>query len=262
MVLAGTVLAGTVSVAAGLLAGRAAIVTGGSRGLGAAIAARFASAGARGAVIDISPPTALPPGWIAVQADAREEDSTRVAFDEATEALGPPRVVVANAGVVPPWTSTVDIDPRQWDEVFEVNIRGVMLTIREAVRRMTDGGSIVAMSSLNGWKGDPNVPAYVASKHAVVGLVRSAALDVGRRGIRVNALAPGPIATEALLGRMATRAQAGRLPAAEALRQAGEYTAMGRIATAEEVADAALFLASDLSAGITGHLLPVDAGML
>ena len=122
--------------------------------------------------------------------------------------------------------------------------------------------AIVAMSSLNGWRGDPNIPAYAASKHAVVGLVRSVARDVGRLGIRVNAVAPGPIATEALLGRMADRSASGGLPIEEALGQAEISTALGRIATADEVADAVLFLASDLSSGITGQLLAVDAGIL
>jgi NAD(P)-dependent dehydrogenase (short-subunit alcohol dehydrogenase family) len=138
-----------------------------------------------------------------------------------------------------------------------------MLTVREAARRMTDrGGSIVAIASLNGWKGDPRLPSYTASKHAVVGLVRSAAMDLGRDGIRVNAVGPGPIATEALRGRMASRAGTLGPPVEEALRLAGEQTALGRIATATEVADAVLFLASDMAAGITGQLLAVDAGIL
>ncbi len=92
--------------------------------------------------------------------------------------------------------------------------------------------------------------------------MRSVAADVGRLGIRVNAVAPGPIATEALLGRMAARAASGGLAVDEALRQASTTTALGRMATADEVADAVLFLASDLSSGITGQLLPVDAGIL
>jgi NAD(P)-dependent dehydrogenase (short-subunit alcohol dehydrogenase family) len=247
-----------------LLAGRTAVVTGGARGLGAAIAARLASAGATGTVIDTQAPASgqLPRGWTAARADVRDPAALSAAFDEAGVA-GPPRIVVANAGVVPPWTMTADIDEQQWEHVFAVNVRGLMLTVREAVRRMRDqGGSIVAMASLNGWRGDPRQPIYTASKHAVVGLVRSAAMDVGRFGIRVNAIGPGPIATDALLGRMALRAQEGGLPVEEALRQAGGVTALGRIATAPEIADAALFLASDMSSGITGQLLAVDAGLL
>jgi NAD(P)-dependent dehydrogenase (short-subunit alcohol dehydrogenase family) len=253
-----------VTAGGSLLTGRVAVVTGGARGLGAAIAARLAAAGAIGTVIDTQAPAAgdLPPGWTVVCADVREPAALSAAFD-AAEVTGPPRIVIANAGVVPPWTSTADIDVQQWEDVFAINVRGLMLTVREAVRRMrAQGGSIVAMASLNGWRGDPRQPIYTASKHAVVGLVRSAATDVGRTGIRVNAIAPGPIATDALLGRMAARAQDGGIPVEEALRQAGGLTALGRIATAAEVADTALFLASDMSSGITGQLIPVDAGLL
>ena len=134
--------------------------------------------------------------------------------------------MVANAGVVPPWTSTAQIDIKEWEQVFSVNVRGVMLTVRQAVRAMTGrGGAIVAMSSLNGWRGDPHIPAYVASKHAVVGLVPSAAADVGRLGIRVNAVAPGPIGTDALLARMAARSASGGVTVEEALERAGASAA-------------------------------------
>jgi NAD(P)-dependent dehydrogenase (short-subunit alcohol dehydrogenase family) len=252
----------TADLPRGLLAGGSAVVTGGARGLGAAIAARLAAAGAVGTVIDLSLPAepSWPAGWTAVRADVRDPDALAAAFGPPGRA---PDVVVACAGVVPPWTRTADIDAAQWEEVLAVNVRGVMLTVREAARRMTGrGGSIVVIASLNGWKGDPHLASYTASKHAVVGLVRSAALDVGRDGIRVNAVGPGPVATEALLGRMASRADATGVPVEEALRRAAEQTALGRIATAAEVADAVLFLASDLSSGITGQLLAVDAGIL
>src|SRR5262249_39138903 len=111
------------------------------------------------------------------------------------------------------------------------------------------------------WKGDPNLLSYTASKHAVLGLVRSAALDLGRRGVRVNAIAPGPIATDALLGRMRRRALETGASVEDALAAAARQTALGRIATVAEAAAAALFLASDLPSGITGQLLPVDGGI-
>ena len=280
-----------------LLSGRVAVVTGGAAGIGAAVVRVLAEAGARGAVLErVSPETfEVPDNWVALGADVREASSIESAFAQVRETFDRVDVVVANAGLVPPWTTTATIDPDEWEQVFAVNTRGVMLTVRQAVRAMSSsagrgagpgaepgtrsGGpsgatsgarsgaksgdrAIVAMSSLNGWRGDPNIPAYAASKHAVVGLVRSVARDVGRLGIRVNAVAPGPIATEALLGRMAARSASGGLPIEEALRQARMSTALGRIATADEVADAVLFLASDLSSGITGQLLAVDAGIL
>ncbi|MDA8309602.1 MAG: SDR family oxidoreductase [Actinomycetota bacterium] len=255
-----------VSPTPSLLEGKVALVTGGAAGLGAAIAGTLAGAGARGAVVDlVEPPAkAVPDGWAAITADVRDEASISRAFAQVGALAGIPDVVVANAGVVPRWTATEEIDPADWDAVFAVNTRGVMLTVREAVRvmRRRRAGSIVVMSSLNGWKGDPHIASYVASKHAVVGLVRSVALDVGRDNIRVNAVGPGPVPTDALRARMASRASRGEPPVEEALRLAGAATALGRVVTPEEVASAALFLASDLASGVTGQLIAVDAGVL
>jgi NAD(P)-dependent dehydrogenase (short-subunit alcohol dehydrogenase family) len=242
-----------------------AVVTGGANGLGAAIVDLFAKEGARGAVFDlqVSAQTRVPDSWQVLEVDVRDPASLSAAFEKVIEGFGRVDIVVANAGVVPSWTTTTEIDPEVWDRVFAVNTRGAMLTIREAVRAMRNhAGSIVAMSSLNGWRGDPHIPAYVASKHAVVGLVRSVAQDVGRQGIRVNAVAPGPIATDALLSRMTARSSITGIDVENALNQADESTALGRMATANEVASAVLFLASDLASGITGQLLPVDAGIL
>ena len=254
----------TLSTRAGLLSGRVAVVTGGANGIGAAIVRVFAEAGARGAVIDQGGTTpVVPEAWTALTADVSDARSLEAAFSSVVGTFERLDVVVANAGVVPPWTSTAQIDLEEWEQVFSVNVRGVMLTVRQAVRAMTGrGGAIVAMSSLNGWRGDPHIPAYAASKHAVVGLVRSVAADVGRLGIRVNAVAPGPIGTDALLARMAARSASGGLTVEEALEKAAASAALGRMATVDEVADAVLFLASDLSSGITGQLLPVDAGIL
>jgi NAD(P)-dependent dehydrogenase (short-subunit alcohol dehydrogenase family) len=240
-----------------LLAGKTVAVTGGANGLGAAIVRRFDGEGARGVVLDL--PSALgrdlPDGWRAIGVDVRDEPSVAAAFAET----GPLDVLVAAAGIVPGWATTADIDLDLWDEVFRVKVRGTISTLKHAA--VADGGAIVAIGSLNSWRGDPNIAGYVASKHAVLGIVRSAALDLGRRGIRVNALGPGPIATDALLARMHTRARERGIPVEDALAGAAAQTALGRIATIDDVAGAALFLASDLSSGVTGHLLPVDAGI-
>ena len=126
---------------------------------------------------------------------------------------------------------------------------------------VSDGGSIVAIGSLNSWRGDPNIASYVASKHAVLGIVRSAALDLGPRGIRVNAIGPGPILTDALLARFRTRERERGISVEAAKAAAAAQTALGRMATIDDVAGAALFLASDLASGVTGHLIPVDAGI-
>jgi NAD(P)-dependent dehydrogenase (short-subunit alcohol dehydrogenase family) len=242
-----------------LLEGSFVAVTGGARGLGAAIAHRLAAEGATGVILDL--PAALdgvPGGWKAIPLDVRDERSVKEAFDRIARL----DVLVAAAGIVPDWTRIDAIDLEHWDEVFAVNVRGMAATLKHALPVLRDGASVVLIGSLTSWRGDPNIPSYVASKHAVLGLTRSAALAVGRRGIRVNALGPGPVATEALLARMTTRERELGIPVAAALESAASQTALGRMVTVEEVADAALFLASGLSSGITGQLLPIDAGML
>src|SRR5580658_4620375 len=238
-----------------------AVVTGGSSGIGAAIVGRLADAGAEGFVLDLRlvPEGALPSGWSAVAVDVGDDDALRSAFEQVGDRID---VLVAAAGIVPSWRRLDALDLDEWDEVFRVNARGVASTLHHALPWLTDGASVVVIASLNAWRGDANLPIYSASKHAVLGLVRSAALDLGRRGIRVNALGPGPIATTALLERIARREAEGGMPAREALDRAAAATALGRIASVEEVADAALFLATAASSGVTGHLLPVDAGLL
>ena len=248
----------------GLLAGRRALVTGAANGLGARIVAHLGAAGAAGVALDLpsQPAGTLPPGWSAVGADLRDEDDVARAFAQVDQALPGLDVVVAAAGIVPRWAGVETLDLDEWENVFAVNVRGVLATIRHGARRMGEGGAIVAVGSLNSWRGDPNIAGYVASKHAVLGLVRSAALDLGRRGIRVNAVGPGPIATEALLRRMQTRERELGVPVTEALAAAARGTALGRMASEDDVAAAVVFLASPMAAGVTGHLLPVDAGIV
>jgi NAD(P)-dependent dehydrogenase (short-subunit alcohol dehydrogenase family) len=224
-----------------LLAGRRALVTGGASGIGAAIVARFAAEGAVGVVLDVAD-AAPPDGWTARRADLRDE--TTLAIDEPLD------IVVAAAGIVPPWSRIAELDLTQWDEVFAVNARGVAATLKHAAPCLRDGGAIVVIASLNSWRGDPNLAVYAASKHAALGLVRSAALDLGGRGIRVNAIAPGYITTEITAG----------LPdAARDAILAG--TPLGRLGDPADVARAVRFLVSDAASFITGDVLAVDGGL-
>ena len=252
------------SLPPGLLSERVAVVTGGAAGLGLAIARTFAGAGSQGAVFDLPEALArasLPPGWLAVAADVRDEAALAVGFAAVADRFARLDCVVANAGLVPPWRQTQALDLEEWDAVFAVNVRGVAATLKHAAGRLRrPGGTVVAMASMNAARAHPQQCLYTASKHAVLGIVRATALDLGRHGIRVNALAPGPVATDALLARMQARADQGGLPLAAAMRAASD-TALGRMASAQDVADAALFLASDLSAGMTGALLPIDGGL-
>lgn len=245
------------------LGGRTAIVTGGARGLGAAIGRALDGAGARVAVLDLAPALAAAGafhGQVAVAADVADEPG----LARAIAAAAPDRldILVANAGVVPPWRATADLDLDEWDRVFAVNVRGVAATLKHGAQRMADGGAIVLMASINAAVAHPRQMLYTATKHAVLGMTRAAALDLGPRGVRVNALAPGPIATEALLGRLATRAAAGGPDPMAALAAHAAQAPLGRIATADDVARAALFLCSDLARGITGRMLPVDGGLI
>jgi len=243
------------------LHGRKAVVTGGARGLGAAVVTRLYEAGVTGVVLDLNTALEAPPGWSSVRVDVRDESSLKVAFAEVADRLAAVDVVVAAAGVVPPWSSVRDLDLESWDAVFAVNVRGLAATLREVAPLLSSDSAFVAIASLNSWRGDANLMSYVASKHAVLGVVRSAALELGPSGTRVNAVAPGPVATETLLERMQRRSAAGGLTVERALAAAAAETALGRMASIDEVASATLFLAGRLSSGITGHLLPVDAGI-
>ena len=112
---------------------------------------------------------------------------------------------------------------------------------------------------MNSWRGDKNLPSYVSSKHAVLGLVRSAALELGPSGVRVNAVGPGPVATPALVERI--RRRTGENNVDQTLESLGAQTALRKLVTAGEVAQAVIFLGSDFSSGITGQLLNVDGGV-
>lgn len=243
--------------------GRVAVVTGAAGGLGRAIAERFQKAGARIVAIDLPDAlTSVPDDWDTAAIDL-DRDEAPTALAGLAAKLGRVDIVVPNAGVVPPWRSIDELNREEWDRVMGVNAWGVAATIGAfagALER-SGHGAVVAMASINGISAAPKQLLYTVSKHAVVGIVRAAALDLGPRGIRVNALAPGPIPTQAFLDRLDARhANGGPTPDA-ALQALADDTAMGRLATPADVANAAHFLACDASAGITGKVIPVEAGL-
>ena len=246
------------------LAGRHAVVTGGAQGLGRAIADRLQAAGARLTIVDqVAAVQRLPAEWQGVACDLGAPDAQERMRDLA-DSLEQVDILVANAGVVPPWRGVADLDAMEWQRVMAVNVWGVAATLggfAEALA-MGKGGAAIVMASINGYKAHPKQVLYSASKHAVIGVMRAAAMDLGPTGVRVNALAPGPIATDALMSRIAARhAQGGPDPETALDALAGE-TALRRIATQEDVARVAHFLASDASAGMTGTVFPVEAGLL
>lgn len=240
------------------------MITGGANGIGAAVAARFAELGAIGVLLDLPRvlrPDSHPAGWHSIATDVRDEASVRDAITEAANLLSGIDAVVAAAGVVPRWARPANLDMDDFDRVLAINARGVACTVKHAAPLLRRGSSITVVASLNSWRGDPNISAYAASKHAALGLVRSAAMALGPDGVRVNAVAPGPIATDALRERMRSRADLTGLTEEAALAAAGAATALRRTATPAEVADVIVFLTSQLSSGMTGQMLNVDCGI-
>jgi NAD(P)-dependent dehydrogenase (short-subunit alcohol dehydrogenase family) len=228
------------------------------------VAARFAALGAAGMIVDLASclPASPPAGWGAVAADVRDEQAVAAAVHAASEALGGLDAVVAAAGVVPSWQPPAGLDLDDFERVLAINVLGVAATIKHATPFLGADSTITVVASLNSWRGDPNIISYVASKHAALGIVRSAALALGPSGVRVNAVAPGPVATSALRSRMAARRDQTGLSPEEAITQAGHATALARIATVGEVVDVITFLTSSASSGMTGQLLNVDCGIL
>ncbi len=243
-------------------ASRRFLVSGGARGIGAAIVNRLSSAGASGLILDHSLDPAASPAWPAVTVDVTDETAVRDAIQADVEMNGPFDGLVVAAGIVPGWHSPTDVDLEMLNQTLAVNLTGFVSTMKYVARDMPRGSTIVAIGSLNSWRGDANLLAYAASKHAVLGVVRSAAQALGSRGIRVNAVAPGPVATEALLKRMDSRSGRTGMDRTEALQAAERLTALGSLATTDDIADAVMFLSGTGSAAITGQILAVDGGLL
>jgi NAD(P)-dependent dehydrogenase (short-subunit alcohol dehydrogenase family) len=253
---------------AALLTGKTVFVTGAGSGIGRSIAIAMAEAGARVAVTDKdvglaqSVAQALGTGHAAYQCDVTVASSVNAALQAALELLGRLDVVCANAGVST-MNRVMDLSEAEWDLNLTVNAKGVFLTNQAAVRHWlaTDRrGVIVNTASVAGKVGAPFLAHYCASKFAVVGFTQSLAKEVAANGIRVNCVCPGYVRTA-----MQTRELEweGRLRGRDPASIEAEYVALtplGRLEEVEDVADSVLFLASDLSAFITGEAINVSGG--
>jgi len=236
---------------------RQVLVTGGGSGIGQAIARSFAQAGDT-VVISGRRPEALAQTAQGFAMDCRVADVTSEA-DMARLCEAPFDVVVANAGGGMS-AKLAQTTLTQWEQTLAVNLTGTFLTFRAALETMPEGGRLIAIASVAALKGNASVPAYAAAKHGVLGLVRSVALDVARRGITCNAICPGFTETDLAEGAITGVMQRFDLPRdkAEAMVVAGNP--QKRMIDPEEVAQAALFLASRGAASINGHALSVSGG--
>jgi 3-oxoacyl-[acyl-carrier protein] reductase len=235
---------------------KVALVTGGSRGIGAAICRELARAGARVAVNyrsgrEAAEEVAREIGGIAVAGDVADSATAQGLVDAAESELGEVDILVNNAGVTRD-TLIARMSDEDWELVIETNLHGAFNTSRAVARRMLRrrSGAIVNLTSVVGLHGNPGQANYAASKAGLIGLTKALARELGTRGVRVNAVAPGYIDTEL------TR----RLP--EAAREAIlTNTPLARLGRPEDVAGAVRFLCSDEAAFVTGEVLLVDGGL-
>lgn len=250
----------------GRLDGKVAVITGAAGSIGAAAARRFVAEGARVVLADLDRPAldalAAELGGdahaLARATDVTDAAQVAAAVRAAVDAFGGLDVAFANAGVFGAIAPVAEYDDDVFDRVMAVNVRGAFLTAKHALGAMRDGGSLIITSSVVGLTSDPGIVAYATSKHALVGLMRTAAKEVAPRGIRVNTLHPGPV-DNAFQHRIETVASGAPEEAAAAIFEG--MIPLGRHARADEVAAAALYLASDESAFLTGATVPLDGGM-
>lgn len=248
----------------GLLDGRRAVVTG-AGDIGMIVARRLADHGARTEVWDVSE-TALDAARAAdlgarvvdVSDRGRVEEAAARAWDEH----GPVTTLV-NTAAVARFGSVAEIDPDRWQETIDVNLTGVFYLCRAFAPRLAAAGrgSIVNISSIGGLRGEPDFSGYCASKFGVIGLTQSLAREVGPAGVRVNAVCPGAVASEMNTDTMARDARLHNTSVAEVEERIIARTALRRLVQPGDVADAVVFLASDLASGITAESLSVTGGI-
>lgn len=246
------------------LGGRVAVVTGGASGIGRATALLLASRGARVMVADRDVEQASEAveeiagsgGEAAVVAtDVTDPAQVQAMVDSAVEHWGRLDIAVNNAGTSGTYAKLSDQPLDEWNRTLAINLTSTFLCLQAevAAMRTSGGGSIVNVASAAGLIGFANLPAYVASKHGVVGLTKSVALEVARKGIRVNVVCPGTVRTPMLRGFAGSD---------EAIDAMAAPSPIGRAAEPEEIADAIVWLCSGASSYVTGTALSVDGGVL
>ena len=249
------------------LDGKVAIVTGGAAGIGRAACLRFAHAGARVLVVDRDGAAGQATAQLVrdaggdahfVEADVSRSADVQAYVAAAMQRYGRIDGFFNNAGIEGLVALTADYDESVFDTVLAVNVKGVFLGLKYVIPAMLQGGggAIVNTASTAGVSGSAGLAGYVASKHAVIGLTRTAAVEYGGRGVRVNAVCPGPTATR-MIASLESQTGGGANDPGERYRA---MIPIGRYAEADEVADLVLFLCSDLSRSINGAQYLIDGG--
>lgn len=247
------------------LKGKVTIITGAAMGMGESTARLFAKEGAKVVVADYNEEKGLEvvdsikeDGGEAIfcKVDVSDEEQVKHMVDFTVETYGQLDAAVNNAAITPDDKPIADIDMNYYDKLMAVDLRGVILCMKYEVQQMLkqeNKGSIINTSSVSGIRPQPANPAYVAAKHAVIGVTKQAAMDYSPEGIRINSVAPGAIDTPMLQGALE---QFGFDP----VEYAKKLSMLGRFAQSEEVAQANMWLASDASSYVTGTVLAVDGG--
>jgi NAD(P)-dependent dehydrogenase (short-subunit alcohol dehydrogenase family) len=246
----------------GKLSGKIAVITGGTTGIGLATARVFAAEGAKVIATGRNPETLeaaraeLAGTAEVVRSDASDPKQVRKLFEDLARTHGRVDVLFLNAGIAK-FAPLADSSEELFDQVLEVNVKGPLLALQAALPLLRKGSSVIFNTSVVSERAFANASVYSASKAALAAIARVAALELAPRGVRVNAVRPGPITTP-ILGKLGIPAEA-----REAfVEQTTERVPLGRFGAADEVARAALFLASEDSAFVTGHELSVDGGLL
>src|SRR5437899_8560607 len=248
--------------------GKAALITGAGNGIGRATALAFATSAAKVVVVDRDAAAGEATAGVIrqqggearfVAADVTKSADVQNYVKAALDAYGRIDCFHNNAGIEGTWKHTAEYDEAMFDQVIAVNVKGVFLGLRHVLPVMLQqkSGAIVNTASVAGLVATPGMPAYVASKHAVIGLTKTAAGEVARSGVRVNAVCPGPVDTR-MIHALEEQIAPGDAKSISARYQAAQPT--GRYTTVEEIANMVLFLCSDLASNTTGGQFVVDGG--